>query len=105
MRATETFATEFSAKAGLDPTTVIAIVQAILSIMQQCNQSSAGVINAVKNPNLWQRARATKIVMDNCDHMPRWKARSIAAELLNHAAEQPAEVVSAVCAECQSGEW
>lgn len=105
MTQTEKFADEFGQRSGFDPLTVLAIIQSLMEIFQNCPQSGGQLRASVKAPTRWQKLRATNIVMANLD-LPRRQARQVAEDLIAAGMAATDEQVGAVVDECcDPGRW
>jgi len=97
---TEAIATKFVESEGLDITTIQQIIQAIQEIIQNCNSSSAEITKSIRKPGLFQRAKATSIIMNNVPNVTRRRAREIADRFITFSSQQTGEDIVGVLFEC-----
>lgn len=102
----QAFVERFGSKHGISPEIFAMILQAIMSIISSCPKNRAGIRAGIKSPNLWQRARGTRAVMESVSGVSRARARQIADDLFMEAASQPDEVLDKMIDECcDSSRW
>jgi hypothetical protein len=97
---TERFAQKFGDKHGFDPAMIIALIQSIMAAFQNCPQNPTSIRGTVKNPGPFQKAKATRIIMQELDGVSRSRARQIAEDLMHEAATSDDTVIDSVAEEC-----
>ena len=101
----EKFANTFATKYSIDPIAIIGIIQAIMTIIQSCQENKDTIRERVKKPTLIQRVRARRIIMENVQGVTRIRAGRIADELIEHCSAQSDEELSSVIETCCKSEW
>ena len=95
---------------GVDWTSLIELVmQIVSSLMENCSARDSKVVQAIKKPGLFQRARFKAQVHGHCQscYTYRWRDQSgnIAEAMLKKAAEMSDAELAAVVFESRNDDW